>query len=368
MKLSGKSIVFILMIIAFAWFGFLGQKADRRRHQTIETVIPKNATASHVIYILRDNNLVKSTIKTKMAMKLMRADQHIHAGAYYLSPDMTLWTVIRTIQGKGKAGTRAFSKVTIPEGLTIDEIADVFEKEGIISKTEFLTFLGTLKNNPRMRSKYKFLKDIPVETIEGYLFPDTYVVSPGTSPALLTDIMLSRFREIVLPIYKNFNKDKYNLHQVLTIASIIEKEAVTDEERPIVSSVYHNRLQYRMYMASCPTVKYALGQPRKPDLYFKDLEIKSPYNTYKNIGLPPGPICSPGKKSIYAAITPAKTKYLYFAAKGDGTNIFTKNSQEHYNLLYRLGYLKKDVTPDEPVKTIEEKTEEIEVPLWYQGT
>ncbi|MFC1478244.1 endolytic transglycosylase MltG [Candidatus Margulisiibacteriota bacterium] len=365
MKLSTRNLFFILIILAFFWFGFLGQKADRRRHQTIETVIPKNATASRVIDILKDKKLVKSTLKTKLAMKLLRAGQHIHAGAYYLRPDMTLWTVIRTIQGKGKAGTRAFAKVTIPEGLTVDEIADVFENAGITSKTDFLSYLGTLNKNLRMRAKYKFLRDIPVEAVEGYLFPDTYVVSPGTSPALLTDIMLSRFREIVLPINKNINKGKYNLHQVLTIASIIEKEAVTDEERPVVSSVYHNRLKFRMYMASCPTVKYALGQPRKPNLYFRDLEVKSPYNTYKNIGLPPGPICSPGKKSIYAALSPAKTKYLYFAARGDGTNIFTKSSREHYNLLYRLGYLKKDVDPDKPAVVTEEKKEEEKVPSWY---
>jgi UPF0755 protein len=120
-------------------------------------------------------------------------------------------------------------------------------------------------------------------------------------------------------------------YEILTLASIIEKEAGIEEERPIISSVFHNRIKKRMYLSADPTIKYALSQVRRPTkkVYYIDLEIDSPYNTYRHLGLPPGPICNPGLASIRAAIFPAKTDYLYFVARGDGTHIFSKTWQEH---------------------------------------
>jgi len=355
-----KLFLVIAAIFAIVWISFLGQKANPRRHQTIEITIPKQASAAQVIQLLKTKQLIKNPLRTKLAMKLLRADQHIQAGAYYLQPDMTLWSVIRAIQGKGKATTRVMHMITIPEGLTIREIANVFHENKIANRSAFIKAVQKARAHSLTQKEFPFLAEIPIAPLEGYLFPDTYVVEPNTPPDRLVTLMMERFQEIALPLFKQYPHSKYNLHELLTIASVVEKEAVSDDERPIVSSVYHNRLGYRMYMASCPTVKYALGKPRKPNLYFKDLEVQSPYNTYKNLGLPPGPICSPGKKSILAALQPAKTKYLYFAAKGDGTNIFTKSSQEHYRLLRRLGYVQGDIAP----KKEEEKNKR--VPIWYQ--
>lgn len=141
--------------------------------------------------------------------------------------------------------------------------------------------------------------------------------------------MLNRFEELVLPFWEKAKKDtSYTLHEIITLASIIEKEAQKKSERKIISSVYHNRLNKKMFLAACPTIKYALDWPTKK-VYYEQLDVKSPYNTYKNKGLPPGPIANPGIESIKAAVYPAKTNYYYFVAKKDGSHIFSSTFQGH---------------------------------------
>ena len=371
MKKFNFIIIICSLLLLLGTFTIVNQKADPTNQYNIHFVVQPNATGAQIISDLRNTGLVNSSLKTKLLMKLTNASQHIQAGTYNLSPSMTLWEIIRTIQGKGETSSKVYASVTIPEGLTVIEIAELLDSSGVAKKQEFLDHiqhLASIKNN-----RFKFLEDVPISTIEGYLFPDTYVLSQGNNSELVVEMMLTRFQEKALPLYKMLNSSQYSLHEILTIASIIEKEAVADHERPVVSSVFHNRLKYRMHLASCPTVKYALGNPKKPALYFKDLKVKSPYNTYQKTGLPPGPICSPGEKSIIAALSPANTKYLYFAAKGDGSNIFTKSYQEHYRTLARLGYSNNDITPSSN-KTKEKTDKEIqpapqkEVPSWYQGT
>jgi len=141
--------------------------------------------------------------------------------------------------------------------------------------------------------------------------------------------MVSRFEEMVLPVWeKRPNNTKYTLHEILTLASIIEKEAQKPEERPIIASVFYNRLNKGMPLAADPTIKYALERPSKK-VYNNQLEVDSPYNTYKRVGLPPGPICNPGVESIKAVLYPAKTNYYFFVAAKDGSHLFTRTFEEH---------------------------------------
>lgn len=330
-------VLIVLAVILLLIFGIFGQKASYLVSEPIVIEIPKSSTATQAIRILIDNKIIKNPTHLKIGMRILGADQRIHAGLYRMKSNMSVWEIIRTIQGKGKANTKVFITLTIPEGLTIDEVAKEFARSGLGKKEDFLSAVSKATNDASLLAKYPFLQKIPIKSIEGYLFPDTYTISPADNAETIVRMMLNRFSEKVMTLYNQESESKLLLHELLTLASIIEKEAVADSERAIVSSVFHNRLAYKMHLASCPTVKYALNNPRKPKLYYKDLEVKSPYNTYRNIGLPPGPICSPGIKSIEAALNPTKTKFLYFAAKGDGTSVFTKSSNDHYRAIQQLG-------------------------------
>lgn len=160
------------------------------------------------------------------------------------------------------------------------------------------------------------------------MFPDTYQFKKGTSNHEIIDKMLSRFNEIYKSaVFLEMKNTNYSLDEIITISSIVEEEAKLDIERPIIAKVFYNRLQKNMKLESCATVQYALGT-HKSVLYYKDLEVDSPYNTYKYIGLPQGPICNPGKNSIMAALNPADVNYIYFVSKGDGSHYFTNSYDE----------------------------------------
>ncbi|MDP3487674.1 MAG: endolytic transglycosylase MltG, partial [Bacillota bacterium] len=169
-------------------------------------------------------------------------------------------------------------------------------------------------------------------TIEGYLFPDTYEFPVDVQPEQVIRIMAARFNSLIPARYEQSSqKDRYSLHQVVTMASIVEKEAVKQDERARIAGVFYSRLRLQMNLESCATVQYILGAPRK--LYFVDLEIVSPYNTYRNPGLPPGPIASAGLASIEAALNPEEHDYLFFVAKSDGSHIFSKTYNQHLSAI-----------------------------------
>jgi UPF0755 protein len=206
----------------------------------------------------------------------------------------------------------------------------VLDSVGVVGKKAFVDYFAVY--DPQYwRERYPFLADNKLTGavfFEGYLYPDTYIFAEDTTPQAVLDFMLGRFGKIVYPRLKEA-ANVYNIHELLTLASIVEKEAVFKSEMPLIAGVYYNRLRIRMHLGSCPTIKYALGNPRKKEVLYKDLEIKSPYNTYKNYDLPPSPICSPGLNAIDAIVNTPKTKYLYFFAKGDGTSVFSNTYEEH---------------------------------------
>ena len=177
---------------------------------------------------------------------------------------------------------------------------------------------------------------IAAPSLEGYLFPDTYYVPRNIRARTMIETMLARFRAVFDDsLAQRTRQIGFTAHEILTLASIIEREARVEEERPIISGVFHRRLKLRRPLEADPTVEYALGM-RKKRLLYKDLEVDSPYNTYRYPGLPPGPICNPGRASILAALYPAETPYLYFVAKGDGTHEFTSSERDHLNAKRRI--------------------------------
>jgi len=265
---------------------------------------------------LYNAGVIKHKTFTKIFAILTGADRRIKAGRYKLHLNMSTFEVLRIL-------TRGQNLlVTIPEGVTLREIASILKKEAGVDSALFM----------ELAKDTIFIRQLGIKeakTLEGFLFPDTYCLYWGIKPDKVIKLMVKRFFEVFNDSLQRRAKEiGFSLYQAVIFASLIQAEAKVTSEMPIISSVYHNRLKKNLPLQCDPTIQYILPK-RKPNLTYKDLKIKSPYNTYIHRGLPPGPICSPGKDAIIAALYPADTDYLYFVAKGDGTHIFSRTHKEH---------------------------------------
>ena len=218
-------------------------------------------------------------------------------------------------------------KVTIPEGFIIWQIAGLLADQGLANKEKFIA----LASDQNMTKEF----GLQAKTLEGYLYPDTYHFSKGLSEKSIITTMVQRFKSIIRPEWKKRCRDMdFTLHQIVTLASLIEKETSKRDEKFVVSAVYHNRLQQGIRLQCDPTIIYSLKN-FNGNLTNKHLLIDSPYNTYRNYGLPPGPIANPGEESIQAALYPAKKDYCYFVSKNDGTHHFSRTLKEHNKAVYK---------------------------------
>lgn len=289
-----------------------------------ETVvdIPVGATAGQVGKILKQNSLVRSSLGFTLYCRWKGLDGQIKAGEYLLSNGLSTPDILRELVD----GRLAVQTFTVPEGFTSAQIADLLASMGLADRERF--FEAAAGGD----FPYSFLRDLPKDRrrLEGYLFPDTYQVARGSSEASIIDMMLRRFEKEMndLDYHTRAGRLGLTLHQAVTVASMVEREAVLEEERPIIAGVIYNRMAMSMPLQIDATVQYAIGTV-KPKIYYKDLEIDSPYNTYKNEGLPPGPIAMPGRSSLLAAVNPARTDYLYYVAKPDGSHAFARTLDEH---------------------------------------
>lgn len=284
--------------------------------------------------LLSEKGFVRSQFVFQLTGILSGTSRSLKAGDYAINTGMSLMDILKRLV----SGETILYKFTIPEGFTINEIARMWEEAGFGTSAKFLEATG----DPSLRSKYGINSD----SLEGYLFPDTYMFPSGISEKEAIETMLNQFVKEVSPVIakKPFsfrrateeqtsfrrateeqNGFNFSLHEIITLASIVEKEARIGEERPIISAVFHNRLKLDMKLESCPTVLYGLDYPDRK-LTYDDLRNASlKCNTYVYKGLPPVPICNPGIKSIIAAINPTNDNFLYFVAKNDGTHYFTQN-------------------------------------------
>ena len=275
-------------------------------------------TLNNISNLLKDRDLIGNSLSFQLLAYLQKKQGQIQAGEYELSPSMTP----KDILGIVTSGKTILHAVTIPEGYRITEIAALLEERGLVNAEEFI--LQT-QDKELIQSA-----GIPAISLEGYLFPETYHFSKHTSERKIIQSMLDTYHEKIKTYELSKRTPFVNLsfHEVVTLASLIEKETGVDEERKLISSVFHNRLKKNMRLQTDPTVIYAMinfdGNIRK-----KDLNIDSPYNTYKYRGLPPGPIASPGLKSIIAALEPSNSDYLYFVSRKDGSHQFSSNLMDH---------------------------------------
>jgi UPF0755 protein len=290
-----------------------------------EITISKGSSVKAISTQLEKQGIIKDANVFAIYCKLNNKANKIKAGKYILSSTMT----VNEIVDKLAAGNTEINSVrfTIPEGFELRQIADRLEAQGLINKDKFYAAIDKSAFN------YSFITDIPNREgkLEGYLFPDTYDVFKNATEEEIINKMLGRFDKVFTDAYRQRAKElNMTFDEVITLASIIEREAKVDKDRKIISAVFHNRLKKKMKLESCATVQYLLKE-QKPVLTYKDLEVDSPYNTYMYVGLPKGPIASPGAESIEAALYPDNVDFLFFFATADGSHIFSKTYQEHLN-------------------------------------
>jgi len=267
--------------------------------------------------LLFKKKIIHNPTKFKLFARIKSFDKKIKAGEYILSAAMTPLTILTVLE----SGRVRLHKLTVPEGYNINQIAAVIEKAGFAPRKVFL--------KQAFNESFPRTMGIDAHTFEGYLFPDTYFFPKNTPPEKIITAMVRRFESIYSPEFrKQSNALNFSTHQAITLASIIEKETGAPFERPLISSVFHNRIKRRMRLESDPTVIYGLKN-FNGNLKRKHLRTRTPYNTYMIRGLPPGPIANPGLKSIEAALFPKETGYLYFVSKKDKTHQFSSNLKDH---------------------------------------
>ena len=289
----------------------------------IIVVVEPGSTPSAVAELLQVNDVISNAGDLVMAARLTLADRSFQAGRYHFTGDENILEVL----GHLTRGGTTDELVTIPEGLRPLQIASIISREAQVDSAAFMALAADSVFIASVIS-VEDGQSLPAH-LEGYLLPETFNIyyrMPADEVLRMmvnhfTDLWESRLAEAAAGL-------GLTRHEVVTLASIVEREAATSGERSIISAVFHNRLQRQMRLESCATVLYALGR-FKPRLYEKDLEIDSPYNTYRIRGLPPGPIANAGAASLLAAVSPADVDYLYFVARGDGTHIFSRTYAEH---------------------------------------
>lgn len=294
----------------------------------VNFTIAQGETAATVAQRLEEAGLVSDGALFRWYMRYHGVDSRLEAGDYQLAQTMTMPEIAEVLQHAQMEEV----VIRVIEGWRAEQVAEMLERKGLVSADEFMHVVRT------GQFPYSALADRPAgSTLEGYLFPDTYRVAINADATAIVDTMVSTFDQRFDSTRRAQAAAKgMSIFQVVTLASIVEREAVVAEERPLIAAVYLNRLQKGMYLQADPTVQYALGyQPSTGQWWLLPLPIEalsetiSTYNTYLNPGLPPGPICSPSLASIDAVLNPAETDYLYFYSKGDGTHAFARTYEEH---------------------------------------
>jgi UPF0755 protein len=285
--------------------------------EPVQVTIPLGTNMRAAADSLARAGVIGSPKAFRLYAKLRRGDRAIKAGTYELKRDASWSSVLASL----RSGRGIVNSVTIPEGFTLAQT------EALLASKLSLP-LDSIKAATRDSALRNRLR-VPRPDLEGYLFPDTYLFPPGTTASAAVQAMARRFEQAWKPEW-SARLDTFALsrHELITLASIVEEEAKLPQERPIIAAVYWNRLRRGMLLQADPTVQYALPQYQARLLY-KHLAVRSPYNTYRYRGLPPGPIAAPGEASIIATLYPADVKFLYFVAYPDGHHEFRETSAEH---------------------------------------
>ena len=301
-------------------------------------VIPNGATPREIGRLLQRKGIIRNDLAfVAIAMEREKMSA-LKSGRYELSPHMTLAEIVDRIARGGQDVNEV--SVTIPEGYTLKQIAAALGKKGIIKEPTQFEQTAT-----RGTSAFNLSFPISASTLEGYLYPETYRLAPGIEPERAAETMLKGFEsEFYEPNRKAIESNGHSLHELVTIASLIEREARVPKDRARISGVIANRLKKGMRLEIDATVLYALGEHKNRVLY-RDLKVDSPYNTYRIVGLPPGPIANPGKDSLMAALYPEKNDFFFYVAAPDGSHVFSRTMAEHSRNVARMRAIRRSARP-----------------------
>lgn len=330
----GLVMLIVVVVVGFGIYFFLELGA---RPSTNSAPVPFTIKAGETLTQVTDDlvnaRIINNAFVFRLRAKMLGAESKIEAGDFTLSRDMTVDEVLEKLAHARLMATT----ITIPEGERAEQIAQLLDSKGIVKQADFMD----LVQHGDFSDEFSFLKDKPAGvSIEGFLFPDTYNIPVNYSAHDIIVMMLKNYQSKMSSQLLQQINDQGGMWKVLTVASIVEREAEVDTERPTIASVYYNRITKVMKLQADPTSQYARDTIKyQKDPTFSDwwkppttddLQIDSPYNTYVAISLPPGPICDPGLASIQAAANPDQTNYLYFVAKDDGTgtHAFAQTEQE----------------------------------------
>lgn len=317
-------VVFLLYFCYIAVYVTIVLVKPVKIQKDTEVYVPKGASFSLIASLFREKGIIKDEQVFIITGKILRIEKRARAGYYLITRDMRGIDVIKKLL----EGRVIEYPLTVVEGDSLYEIAD---KLGNINP-EFKNEIWKIAYDK------EFLESLNIKSpsIEGYLFPSTYNIPKGMSIEEILTMMVKKFWRVYNEkLIEETETRGWTVGEVLTLASIIEKEAKTDEEKPLISAVYHNRLKLGMPLQADPTTIYGIKR-FKEGVTKKDLKNKTPYNTYIIKGLPPGPIASPGLKSILAALYPAKVPYLYFVSRGDGTHEFSSDYKRHLSAINQI--------------------------------
>jgi UPF0755 protein len=332
MVILGGLLALCALAAFYLWLYYHAPAGRVGEAQVID--IPLGTSQRQIANRLEQAGMIRHGWMFRLYVTWLRPGSHLQAGQYTLRPTMSPVQIVNIL----RSGKGARHVLTIPEGLTVRDIAALVAAKG----------LGEQQAMVHLAHDQTFIMSLglSVASLEGYLFPETYHVPRGISARdLLTRMVRTLQANYTEDIMARGRDLGLTQHEVLTLASLIEKEARHDEERPLIAAVYHNRLQQGMRLQCDPTVIYALGEHFDGNLHKADLSVDSPYNTYRYAGLPPGPIASPGRRAIEAAVAPAPVDYLYFVAmQQDGRHQFSRTLPEHATAVQRY-QLNTPITP-----------------------
>lgn len=331
--LAMAAIIVIVGVSGYFYINSALKPVDPRDNTEKKVEIPIGSSVENISNILEKEGIIKNARIFKYYVKF-RNESGFQAGNYALSPSMTIDEILTTIK-TGKMMKEAALKITIPEGKQLKQIADIVAVKTNSDPKKILATINDKKFIKRMQAKFPSLLTNEIYNpkikypLEGYLFPATYDFeekSPSVEKIITS--MLKQTEKVLTKYEVQITEQKYSVHKLLTMASLLEAEATGNVDRSKIASVFYNRLTKGMPLQTDPTVLYATGK-HKERVYYKDLEVNSPYNTYKYKGLPPGPIGNAGEASIKATLEPKKTKFLYFLATPEGNVLYSKTLEEH---------------------------------------
>jgi len=334
-KVVIAAIVILILLLSggYLYYNSVINHPLKGKEEKTQVVVNKGDTLYNVLNRLDTQGKIKNISMIKIHIKLNSISGNIKPGDYEINSDISFDNLVNEIK-KGNEADNSI-KITIPEGFDIDKISAKIEEAGLCKKDDFIKAVKEYKypNYIKSSNEKKY-------NIEGFLFPDTYSIKKDAKPDEIVDKMVKRFEEVLKECEKelNISLQENKVEETINISAMIEKEARNKEEMPTIASVINNRIDKKMPLQIDATVLYALGK-HKEVVTYKDLEVVSPYNTYKIPSLPAGPIASPGKEAIKAAMAPAKTDYLYYLYDSKkGSHFFTNNYNEFLKKKKELGY------------------------------